>query len=243
MSLRADLFSVTSKQYGYKLKAYISWVYGLILLQIMALLFSFGGIGSMSSGNGELNVSVKYYSADTAIGFTLLWMFFIATRLTTKSYKNMDFTLVTNRVSSHLSNIGFLLTASIFGGMTSSLMSVLLKVIMYFTFDRSQIAVNGFHLAYSELLFGIATTALYMFLIAAISYFIGMLVQANLLFSVVIPAVIFGLARVNPQALKYVLDFFASEVSPARFAVKTIVTSIAFFCFSILLSNRMEVRK
>lgn len=54
----------------------------------------------------------------------------------------MGFTLVTNRVSDNLSNIGVLLTACVFGGTTASLSGVLLRVVMYFTFNRSQIIIE-----------------------------------------------------------------------------------------------------
>ena len=167
-SKEVNLLSISVKQYFYKLKAYTTLVYGLITAQLIALLFSLGGVVSMGSGNGELSITVKSYSANIVLIFSFVWIMVIALRLTTKQYKSMEITLVTNRLSGNLSNVGFLMTACVFGGITSSLVGVLLRVIMYFTFDRSQISIDGFFLAYSDLLLGIVVAILYMILISAI---------------------------------------------------------------------------
>ncbi|WP_088225697.1 hypothetical protein [Desulfosporosinus sp. FKB] len=243
MSLSNNVLSVASRQYVYKLKANTSGVYSLIFIQVLALLFSLSGIQSMSSASDTLIVNVKYYSGDIMIAFTFIWIFFMALRLTSINYRTMDFTLVTNRLSSHLSNVGLLLTAIVFGGISSSLMGFVLKIIMYFAFDRSQIGVNGFYPVVSNILLGIITTGLYMTLIASMGYLLGILIQIHVLFVVLYPSALFGLARVNPQVLKLSYDFFASETSPLIFAIRIILSSLILFSLSCLLSNRMEVRK
>ena len=242
-SQEVSLSSVTLKQYFYKLKAYSTLVNGLIILHIFALLISLGGVSNIASGNGELSLSIKYYSANIAIAFAFFWIFFVAINLTTKQYKNWDFALVTNRVSSNLSNIGVLFSACVFGGLISTLFSVLLRVVIYFTSDTSQIILNGFYPAYTDLLLGIAIAILYMLLIAAAGYFVGVLTQINILFALIIPAVIVGLTRVDYQYAKNVLEFFISEASPLLFVLKIIATSILLFGLSVLVSNRMEVEK
>lgn len=167
----------------------------------------------------------------------------MALRLTSIQNKTMDFTLVTNRLSSNLSNMGLLLTTVIFGSISSSLMSFVLKIIMYYDFDRSQIAIRGFYPVFSDILLGIITTGLYMTLIAAMGYLLGILVQIHVLFIVLYPSALFGLARVNPQALKRMFDFFATETSPLIFMIKIVFSSIVLLFLSCLFSNRMEVRK
>ena len=242
-SQEVSLSSVTLKQYFYKLKAYSTLVNRLIILQSIALLISLAGVSTMSTGNGELNFSMKYYSANIALGYTFIWIFFVAIYLTTKQYKNMDFSLVGNRVSSNLSNIGFLLSACVFGGVIASLFNALLRVVIYFISDRSQIIMDGFYLAYPDLLLGIVVAILYMFLIAVIGYFFGVLTQINKIFAIIGPAVFLGLTGGNNEVLKIIFGFFTSEVSLSIFAVKIIIVSIVLFGFSVLLSNRMEVKK
>ena len=239
MSLQeVSLVSVSLKQYFYKLKANLGLVNALIILQIITLFISFGGVSGMASSDGALSFSVKYYSANIAIGVTFAWIFFVAISLTTKQYKNLDFTFVTNRASSNLSNIGFLLSACIFGGVASGLFGALLRVVMYFAFDRSQIVMEGFYPAYADLLLGMAVAILYMFLIAAIGYFVGVLTQINIILAMIIPAVFFVLGL-----FQTIFGFFTSKISLPLFAAQISIISIVLFGCSILLSNRMEVRK
>ena len=113
MSLTNQLIwqKTVKKQYFFKLKANIDAFSSLVWIQLLAHLFSLGGVASMGMGGTNLSVDVKYYSADLVIGFTMLWAFVTAITITTKPYRNHDFTFVTNRLSSSLSNILFLLTA------------------------------------------------------------------------------------------------------------------------------------
>ena len=242
-STEVNLLSISLKQYFYKLKGYTTLVYGLITAQLIALLFSLGGVGSMSSGNGELLVTMKNYSANIVLIFSFVWTMVTAIRLTTKQYRSMELTLVTNRITGNLSNIGFLMTASVFAGITSSLVGVLLRVIMYFAFNRSQISIDGFFLAYSDLLLGIVVTILYMILISAMGYLIGVLTQLNGAFAIIIPAVVIGLLKFYADFTQYVFKFLAIENSMPVFALKVICISTVLFGASLFLSNRMEVGK
>jgi|SRR5665648_90122 len=122
MSLNeVSLLSISLKQYFYKLKVNTNLLNGLMFAQLIALLFSLGGVGSMSSGNGQLTVSLSNYSANMIIIFSIIWIIIVALDLTTKAYKQMEIPLVGNRLTGNLSDIGFLMTASVFAGITSSL--------------------------------------------------------------------------------------------------------------------------
>ncbi|MCB8814008.1 hypothetical protein [Desulfosporosinus shakirovi] len=242
MSLKeVDLLSISIKQYVYKLKAYSTLFYGLLLAQIITLFFSLNGISHMSSSNGELSVSVNSYSASLVIVFSFFWILFAAIQLTTKQYKKIENPLVTNRISGNLSNIGFLMTACVFGGITSSLVGVLLRIIMYFTFDRSQIISDEFILAFSDLLLGISVAILYMVLISGMGYLTGMLTKVSMAFVIIIPAVIIGISKAYADIFQSLIKFFTLESSLPLFALKVIITSILMFGVSILLSNRGEV--
>lgn len=242
-SKEVNLQSISLKQYYYKLKAYSSLVHSLIIVQMIALLFSLGGVSHMSSNNGKLSVSVQSYSSNIAIVFSLFWIAFIAVQLVSKPYKKMELPLVMNRLSGDLSNVGFLMTVCVFGGITSSLVGVLLRVITYFAFDRSQIVFNGFFLAYADLLLSMCIAILYMLLISALGYFIGVLTQLNGAFVIIIPVVILGVLKVYTDFAQSVFKFFAFEVSLSMFVLKVFITSIILFGISIFLSNRMEVGK
>jgi len=245
-SNEVNLLSISLKQYFYKLKANTGLLNRLIITQMLALFFSLvGANGMMSSGNGTVSVSVRTYSASIAIVFSILWITTVAILLTTKQYKKMEMTLVGNRMSGNLSDVVLLMTASVFAGITSSLVGVLLRVIMYFTFDRSKMVFDGFSLTVSDLLLGMVVAILYMGLVSAMGYLVGMLAQDNIAFLVLIPIAIFGSFRVynNYFFAQSIYRFYVEDVSLALFALKVIITMIIIFGVSMPLSNRMEVGK
>ncbi len=244
MSLKeVNLLSISLKLYKYKLKAYSTLFYGLILAQIIALLFSLSGISHMSSSNGELSVSVSIHSANLVIVFSLFWILFIAIQLTSKEYKKLELPLVSNKLSGNLSDVGFLMTACVFGSITSSLVGVLLRVLMYFTYDRSQIIYDQFFILFSDLLLGIVVTTFYMVLISAIAYLTGLLIKVSMAFVILIPAAIFGLLRVYTDFFQAVIISFTRETSLPIFGLKVIIVSLIIFGICVLLSNRREVNQ
>lgn len=243
-SKEVNFLSTSLKQYFYKLKAHTDLVNRLILTQMLAMFFSLvGGSSNMSSSNGELSVSLRTYSASIVLVFSFLWIVIVAILLTTKQYKKIEMPLIANRLSGSLSDVGFLMTASIFAGITSSLAGVFLRVIVYFTFDRSKLVFEGFFLTFSDLLLGLVVAILYMILISAIGYFIGMLAQVNMAFVILIPVAIFGTVRAYTGFSLAVYNFYAFEVSLPLFALKVISLAIVLFAASLFLSNRMEVEK
>ena len=103
MSLsRTSLMEVVKRQYLFKLKSFIQVFMTLVVLQLLAMLFSFNGVGMMGSSNGSVEMDIQYYSADIVVVFTMLWAFITAILITTKAYRNDDFAFVTNRLSSNL---------------------------------------------------------------------------------------------------------------------------------------------
>ena len=137
MSLKTiNLAETVKKQFVFKLKANIDVFSSLVGIQLLAILFSLGGVASMGMGGANLSVDVKYYSADLVIVFTMLWSFVTAITITTKPYRNHDFTFVSNRLSSSLSNILFLLTASFIGSITALLSGNLVKLLVSILFKQ-----------------------------------------------------------------------------------------------------------
>lgn len=137
---QTSLVDVVRKQYAFKLKAYLLAFGTLVGLQLLAIFFSFGGVANMGTGSDDLEMNVTLYSADIVIVFTMLWAFITGILLTTKAYRYDDFAFVTNRVSSHLANALFLVTASIVGGMCAILCRFPLKVyIYYFEIGRAHV--------------------------------------------------------------------------------------------------------
>ncbi|MFE0507770.1 hypothetical protein ACWF7H_05795 [Peribacillus butanolivorans] len=246
MSLTSvNLWETVKKQYFFKLKANIDAFSSLIGIQLLALLFSFGGVGSVGMGGENFSINIKYYSADLVIGFTLIWAFVTAIVITTKPYRNHDFTFVTNRLSSSLSNILYLLTASIVGSITAILSGNLLEILARILLDDQ---IYSFNTGLQELVMGIGVTILYVFFVTAIGYFIGALVQESKLFIILIPVLFFGILFLEASMQKEpflinVFKFYGMESTLSLFIIKVIITVAVLFTAAISILNRMEVRR
>ncbi|WP_404450963.1 hypothetical protein LG329_11515 [Virgibacillus necropolis] len=241
--------NLVRKQFQYKMKAYIGVFSSLMVLQILAILFSLGGSGgSGGSGSHGISINVRYYSASIVVVFTMLWAFISAILITTKAYREDDFTFVTNRVTANLSNIVFLGTASIIGGVTAVLSGYLLKVVMYYVPDSGQFIGISSGPSPLELLFGLFATILFVFMFSSLGYLVGTLVQLHKIFVVVLPVVFFGYItfgeqRIGIHPLIQLGEFYFQETSFPLFLSKAVITIAILFTGSVLLSNRMEVRR
>lgn len=241
-----SLFDTVKKQYLYKLKSRLGLFLAMAGVQVMALLFSLGGMMSHSMGTQYFNTSIIYFSSEMVIGFTFLWIFFVAVWITTKDYQNIDFTFVSNRLSSNLSNAAFLVTAALIGAVTAMLSGFLLRIIVYF--DSSHYLLSQNFIVTPEAFFtGIAVTLLYLLLFSALGYLCGVLVQLSKVFIVILSGLYFGGLILVGRGYQMLLplqlyDFFRGESSLALLAVKVILTAGLIYACSYVVSNRLEVR-
>ncbi|MCM3568583.1 hypothetical protein [Neobacillus mesonae] len=248
MSLtKVSLPEMVKQQYAYKLKAYIQVFMSLVMIQVIAVLFSLGGTGMMGSGGGLIDLELHYYSADVVVAFTILWGFITAVLITTKAYRNDDFLFVTNRITSNFSNMLFLLTASIIGGVTAVLSTFLVKIMISLLKKDLYISGPADLASITDMLSGIFASILYIFLFCALGYLVGTLVQLNRLFAFVLPVVFIGGVfldgmRGEGAIIQGLYRFFFTEPSIALFSIKVICTLALLFTGAFVLSNRMEVK-
>ncbi|MBM7604197.1 hypothetical protein JOC75_002170 [Metabacillus crassostreae] len=241
------LWDIVKKQTHYKLNANLSVFSSLLLIQVVGILLSTNGSGNTSMGFNGDSINISFLTGDLIIIFTIIWAFISAIIITTKAYRNDDFIFISNRLSSNLSNILFLILASIVGGVTSILSGILLKVILLFVLKNDY--TLGTLISFQELLLGMFVSFLYIILFAAIGYFVGMVIQISKWFSILIPTLLIGNSIVSANQGKEeflvaeVFRFFAQESSLLLFFAKVIFTSSILFFFSVILSNKMEVRK
>ena len=246
MSLKTiNLAETVKKQFVFKLKANIDVFSSLVWIQLLAILFSLNGVASMGMGGTNLSVDVKYYSADLVIIFTMLWSFVTAITITTKPYRNHDFTFVSNRLSSSLSNILFLLTASFIGSITATLAGNLVKLLVSILFKQE---LFHFYTGSLEFVLGIGVTIIYVFFLSSMGYLIGTLVQVSKGFIILIPVLFLGTiflaASMHTEPLLIqIFQFYVFESSLLFFILKTLLTTVLFFIAAISLLNRMEVRR
>ncbi|KMY50406.1 hypothetical protein [Peribacillus loiseleuriae] len=244
---KPSLTNIVKKQYSYKLRAYRQVYNSLIALQLLAIFFSFNGVGSMSGNWGGIHLNINYYSADIIIIFTMLWGLNSAALITTKAYRFDDFAFVTNRLSGNMANLYVMLTLSVIGGLTSILSGVLLKLLIYYSTDVQ--IFNDTRLMSEPNLFvtSILSASMYVFLFCVLGYMIGMLFQVNKMILVALAALfIWGLFKDvsgGSNVMVNVFTFFVSESSLFLFFIKMMFCSILLFSISLVISNRMEVRQ
>lgn len=241
----ANLMETVKKQYFFKLKANIDAISSLVGIQLVAVLFSLGGIGGSLSSSEGLQIDINYYSADVVLVFTMFWALATAITITTKPYRNHDFTFVTNRLSSSLSNILFLLTGSLLGAVTANLSRYLIQLIAVLVRDQQ---VYSGQFDFPVFILGIIMSALYIFCICSIGYLIGALVQVNKTFAILFPVLIIGSIFLDASiqkelSLMQVFQFYVMESNFLVFLIKMLVTTALFFLASISILNRMEVRR
>ena len=234
-------------QYLYQLKGRPGLFIAMAGMQVLALLFSWGGVGYYGMGTPYLEVSIKYYSSDLVVSFTIIWMAIIAARVTTREYQNYDFSLVSNRLSGNLANAAFLATAAFVGGVTAILAGFLLRLIIYFKSDIYLLSEHLMPLP-EDLFTGMAVTVLYLLLFGALGYFCGILARLSKVFVVLLAGLFFAAVSYagNSPALVTILekiyDFYRGEGSLALLAIKVLVTALLLYACSFMLSNRLEVR-
>ncbi|RLL41992.1 hypothetical protein D8M04_15500 [Oceanobacillus piezotolerans] len=245
MSLNnVDIKRVIRQQFSYKCKANTSLFTSMIVIQLIAVLFSLSGTGMIGTSIGYNGVSIQFYSGDIVLVFTMIWAFITAIMLTTKTYTETDYVFVANHLTSNLSNIAFLFVASVIGAITSLLAVYLLKVVMLLFFDHGWMAASQ-EISVGQWVSGFLTTIFYLFMFSAIGYLIGQLTQRNKLFIVIIPAFIIGslVIFVGSTILMDISQFYFNDSSFFSVFIKTVGTSFILFLISMVLSNGQEVRK
>jgi hypothetical protein len=244
----ADVLSVTKRQYFFKLQANFGVFTSLILTQVFALAFSFMGSGSMGTGTELVSLTVNYYTGNVIIIFTMIWAFINGVTISSNNAKNGDFAFVTNRLTSNLSNIAFLLTVTILGGFTAMLASSLLKVILYYFFNTEGLIGNTNIVPPVLQLIGVFTSILYVSLSGALGYLVGVLVQKSKVYSFILPIFFVGMlfmeARMQGEGPFWqLLMYFGTETSLFLLLIKVFVFMCILFLTAVFISNRIEVRK
>ncbi|MCG1020797.1 hypothetical protein [Sutcliffiella horikoshii] len=240
---------LVKKQFLYKLNAYSGVYLSLIILQVIAVLFSLNGVGSSGGGSELVSLNIHYYSANLIFVFTMLWVFIVSIIITSKTYRNEDFSFVTNRLSSDLSNVFYVLLVSVIGTITALMSKYLLQVIVlllpkFDSFYHSPVSMN----IGSFLVTGTLTAFLYILLCGGIGYFVGTLVRVSNLFKILVPVLFvgylfFGGFISEVSALATMVEFYYLETSFLAFVFKVLITVLALFGSSITIFNRMGVRQ
>lgn len=244
--IETSLSEVVLKQFAFKRTSFFTTFGTLVILQVLAIFFSSGGSGSSGFHGRDLSVELTFYSGDIVVIFTILWTFSLAIFTTTKATRYDDYAFVGNRLSSHLANVLFLLTASLIGGLSATLCGYIVRIIGYFSDDLTM--GEGLFQLPLDFLLSIGAISLYGFLFAAFGYVFGVIIQFHRSFIFLLPAICVGvmIATVSNgygEEMKAVFDFIIMETHFWLFLLKVLLVSGVFFGLAMLLSNKLEVRK
>lgn len=246
MSLtESNVRDVIFKQYRYKLQAYLGVFTSLMFIQVLGLLFSFSGTGSMIGSSDIFSYEVRSYSGSLVAIFTFIWAFSNGISLTTKQHRYDDFNYVTTRKISHLANVWFLTTASAIAAVTGLLTSYILRLLVTQFLRTPTSAVE--QLSVINTFKGLIGFFFYILLIASLGYFIGMLVQTNKVVAFLLPVILIGVTSIQVYLggegtlLIDIGSFYVLEASFLLFTAKSVITTVAFFLGAYTLANRLEV--
>jgi len=243
MSLaKSNLMSVVKKQYMYKLKGCSKFFLTIAIVQIIGMLFALTNAGgNMATSNSVYTVNIAKNSTIQVFIFTIACVVGATMFLNLEEYKDIDFTFVSNRISSNLSNIGFLITLSLFGAVTSALSGVVVRTIKYLFIGSEKIIETGFLITPLELICSIGATFLYILLFSSMVYFCAVLTKKSYIFIIVILAIVVLLPQM--AIFSSIIKFYGKETSFLMFTLKVLITCSVFYAASVLVSNKQEVRR
>lgn len=235
--------SIIKVQYLFKLKSYTSMFINLIAVQVLGILLSFGGVSSIQSSTYK----VDHITGDLIIILTFIWLVTLGI-LTARESFDLDFSFVTTRLTSNLSNILFLITSSIMAGVSATLCGLFLRTIMFI--NNTNVLVTSFE-PY-QLLISVAAVSLYAVLISSFGYFLGMVIRKKRILIVLLPIIAVVLLFFEPGTfyqnishqgiITSSITFFTQENSFTIFVAKSLSVSILFYLGVITFSSRMEVK-
>lgn len=242
------LFQYVKRKYLFKLRSYSGYFCGLILAQLIAGLMLSTGSMSIGTSVANLSLTLQVYSAQIVLIFSVVWIFIISLLITTRGSKDASFSFPGNRLSDSISDVGYILTGCLFGGITTALFGAALRIEIFLLYSGNVMA-QGFYPAFTDLCTIGAATFLYMLLTSAAGYFAGTLIRLSKMFIVVIISVVifmfFSLSNLaESRSLGgAILELLFEEQSLGLFALMTFLISAVLYSLCTVISHRMEVRK
>lgn len=239
---------IIKHQFHFKRKAYLNLFSPLLIVQLVALLFSLGGIAQGGMGMG---IRIQYYSADVMLVFTFLWALFTGIQLSFQTHNRMMQNFITDHRTETISNGLLLGVGSVIAGFVVLLSRFILEGIVTFFFAVDFVIGIEASGTFFERMSGFCATILYIFLFSSIGYFFGSFMKRNRLFVFLIPSLIIGLffyyGMTGMDLSKdgfyaFVYQTYFQEAFFLLLLLKVIMTSILLFIGSYFITHRMEVR-
>lgn len=247
--IQLNLKNLTLNQYRFKMKAFIEMLNPLLFMQVIAIIFSLGGVGSRGSGNIMSYINITYMSTEFVLIFTIIWAFVIAIQLTMKPYRRQIQPFVYDSRSIALSDGLFLLTGSTIGAVFTLGSHYILRAIQRFILKKDYVLGLDISPSVIDVLFGLIASILIIFTLSMVGYFLGTIAQRSVLLAYLVPSLLIGsllllLMTGNERLLEFfqsIFSFYFFEDNFLFFFLKFTLTSLIFFLLSYKLSENLEV--
>ncbi|TFE02067.1 hypothetical protein [Jeotgalibacillus salarius] len=235
---------VIRQQVIYKCYAMADLWRSLVVIQLIAIIFSALGSGGMGTSDDMFSLDVTTFSTDTVFLFTVFWLIVTSALITSKSYRFEDFSYVTTRGISQASN-GILLLLTVFTATVFTIMSSYVIFMTILVFDKGDfypgLASVG---TPGEVYLSFLAIFGYLLVAAGAGYFFGILIQISKLFIGIIPVILFGPLFVRSYLIyEFGYQFYALETSITLFMIKAIGTALVLYGAGSLILNKKEVRE
>lgn len=177
----------------------------------------------------------------------LIWAFVVGWTLARPAFREMDFSFVSNRFTSHMSSILYIGFASVIGGLIG-FFSLFLGKALYFLFYSTDSVVIAKPYTIKEILIGVIVIISLTFLLASVGYFVGELVNWNQAFIFIIPALAIGNIVLDAKigdtvGIGQLVMIFSTETEWSMLFLKVLGFSVLIYTIVIFLTRRMEVRR
>lgn len=237
---------IVKQQFRFKLNAHATAFSTFAFLQIGAMFLAFSGSKHIFFGS-IANVTIFNLSNNGNVGLAMIWAFVLGIMLTTAVRRNESFSFVTTRLSNQLANFLFMLTASLFAGITVALTGPVLKLVGLLRYGEMVVYTPGILDAPIDFLMRIITAIAYVLLLFLVGYTISSLIQLNKLFIgfFIVLWISFSFVSASWDGTQYVMEiirFFGNEHFLPFFLLKIGGTVLGLFAFSAFITNRLEVR-
>lgn len=235
------------KQLRFKLNANAGSFTVFVILQLFALLFSFPSESSSHFFNEQSSITLLTVSGSVHTVFLFLWALFSGASLGNHQKWDEAFAFVTTRPIHHLSNLYYMIMASVMTGFAVSLISPALRLLTHLRYGEVDVLTSTITEAPSQFFLQLITAISYAFLFFMIGYAIGSYAQTGKTYGGMIIMLFLGFIFfmtfiLGMQAVVAILIFFTQETFLLFFLMKIISTSAILFAFSIFTTSRIEVR-
>lgn len=250
MSLfKPSLRVIVAQLFAFRLKSHLGFFATLVVVHALSVTFSLFIGPTIGTTMGQDWITIRDLDNAVVLHFTRLWVFVVAFLLTTKPCRNADAPLVSNRLSSTLADIAFILTCSLLGGLLGASSAAFVRLVAVVVYAGALVVRDSFFLAPSELLMGSLLGSLSMALFGSLGYLSGALMRIRLgpvMLGFLLYFAVVSLIRQYDywsDLLRAIVNLFPYANSLPFLAAKSLGFAAVVFAMAFIATKDLEVKE